>query len=100
MKKIFVLLSVIWFTQIAVSQQVSFKEAQTVAQNFFSKQHKSLVNCVYVSKNKNDTLFYIFNATDGFVVIAADKRSVPVLAFSDKGSFDKQEIIAPVRMWL
>ena len=82
------------------AQQVSYKDAQTAAQNFFSKQHKSLVNCSYISENKNDTLYYIFNSTDAFVVIAADKRCLPVLAFSDKNVFAETNLIPPVKMWL
>lgn len=70
------------------TQQVSYQEAQTVAQNFLSKQQKSAISCPYIAKNEKDTLLYVFNSTDAFVIIAADKRVLPVLAFSDKGAFD------------
>ncbi|MDY0015907.1 MAG: C10 family peptidase [Bacteroidales bacterium] len=82
------------------AQQVSYQEAQTVAQNFLSKQQKSAIACSYIAKNEKDTLLYVFNSTDAFVIIAADKRVLPVLAFSDKAAFDANNLIAPVKMWL
>ncbi len=100
MKRLFILLGIIAVVGIAHAQQVTYKEAQTAAQNFFSKQQKSLVNCSYIAKYDHDTMFYVFNSSESFVIIAADKRCIPVLAFSDNNIFDQATIIEPVKMWL
>lgn len=100
MKRLFILVGIVSVVVNIYAQNVSYKEAQTAAQNFFSKQQKSLANCSYVAKFDSDTLFYVFNSSESFVIIAADKRCVPVLAFSDKSAFDQAHLIKPVKMWL
>ncbi len=100
MKRLFILFSILLVIHTINSQQITYNEAQKVAQNFFSKQQKSTKTCSYIAKDKRDTLFYVFNATKGFVIIAADKRSVPILAFSEKNIFETDNIIPPVEMWL
>ena len=66
------------------SQQITYSEAQKVARNFLFKTTEIGNNMFLYCKDKQDTLFYVFNAEKGFVVIAADKRSGTILAFSDK----------------
>ncbi len=82
------------------SQSVSFKEAEQVAKNFFGKTHKSLQTCASVSTEGSDTLLYVFNADNGFVVISGDKKTLPVLAYSTEGVYDADNVIPPVKMWL
>lgn len=63
------------------------------------KAKKTFVN-VTVSTTYNN--LYIFNATDGngFVIVAADDRSHPVLGYSDKGIFHTENIAPQVADWL
>ena len=82
------------------AQQVSLDEAQKIADVFFGKTHKSLQTCADIAIEGQDTLYYVFNADNGFVIIAGNKKSIPVLAFSDASSYDKNAVIAPVKMWL
>jgi len=82
------------------AQTVSAEEAMQVAQNFFGKSQKSAVHCAKVAKQGNDTLLYVFNADKGFVVVSATKKTIPVLAYSEEGTFDEQDVIPPVAMWL
>lgn len=100
MKRLFILSSIFLIIGEISSQQITYSKAQKVARNFFSKQQKSATTCSYIAKDKQDTLFYVFNAEKGFVVIAADKRSVPILAFSDKDVFEVENVTPPVKMWL
>jgi len=47
--------------------------------------------------------FYVINYKEGgFLVISADNRISPILAFSDTGSFSSTptEIIPPVQAWM
>lgn len=94
---LFLVLSAYW---TICAQSVNMNEAETVARNFFQIQEKSFLECAEVSAVGSDTLFYIFNADNGFVVISADRRTVPVLAYSDHTSYRIGEVIPPVKMWL
>lgn len=101
MKKQFIILGSLIFGVLSMySQHVSFKEAGQIARNFFGKSQKSLQSCADIAINNNDTLFYVFNANDGFVIISAEKKAIPVLAYSDAGSYDPENVIPPVKMWL
>lgn len=46
--------------------------------------------------NRGDAAFYVFNTPNGFVIIAADDCSTPVLGYSDEGQFDLNNI--PIQM--
>ena len=100
MRKISLLAICLFSVSFVFAQQVSLNEAQKVANNFFGKTHKSLQACADVAVAGQDTLYYVFNADNGFVVIAGDKKSVPVLTFSNASAYDKNTLIAPVKMWL
>jgi hypothetical protein len=52
-----------------------------------------------VDENKNP-LFHVLNyAKGGFIIVSADLRTIPVLAFADKGSFETKEIPDGVKQW-
>ena len=83
-----------------LAQQVSFTDAQKAAANFLNCQQKAMPVCAYMEQDQGETLYYVFNADNRFVVIAGDERCVPVLAYSDQTSFDSDDIIPPLQMWL
>ena len=82
------------------AQNVPFQDAQRAAEDLFASQQKRLSHCVDVAVSGNDTLYYVFNAENGYAIIAADRRVPPVLAFSDREPFRPGEVIPPVKMWL
>ena len=84
----------------AMAQQVTFTDAQKAAANFLNGQQKAMPACAYMEQDGNNTLYYIFNADNRFVVISGDQRCVPVLAYSDQTAFDADDIIPPLKMWL
>nr|MCR5828202.1 C10 family peptidase [Bacteroidales bacterium] len=46
-------------------------------------------------------LMYIFNYEDGgFVIVGSTRNYYPILAYSDKGSFELQDDMGPVDVWL
>ena len=42
--------------------------------------------------SRGDAAFHIFNTPNGFVIVAADDCSTPVLGYSDEGQFDVENI--------
>jgi hypothetical protein len=75
-------------------------EAEQLARHFFGKVHKSMQNCVAVSVEKQDTLLYVFNADNGFVVVSGEKKAAPILAYSYENNYDAEHVIPPVQMWM
>lgn len=82
------------------AQSVSLEEAEQMAQNFFGKTHKSVQNCADMAIKGSDTLFYVFNSDNAFVVISAEKKAIPILAYSTESTYDAENVIPPVKMWL
>lgn len=82
------------------AQNVNFSEASRVASQFFRTQDKSLVQCADVAVADADTLYYIFNADNGYVVVAGDRRVPPILAFSDQRPYTVSEMVPPAKMWM
>ncbi len=52
--------------------------------------------------NNSNAYFYVFNHTDGkgFVILSGDDQTVPVLAYSDQGAFDINNLPGNVRWWM
>lgn len=79
---------------------ISANDAQNVACLFFNKGKKvptksgQNMSVEEISdQNTGNPLLYVvnFGENNGFVVISASKKCTPILAFSDKGSFDLGE---------
>lgn len=101
MRKLCILSIGIMIVSLSQAQPVAYSEARQVAQSFFAKHQKAITQCAYIEiANHHDTLFYVFNADQAYVLIAADKSSVPVLAFSNNTTFQANNIIPPVQMWM
>ena len=99
MRKFFILflMCAFYFTQ---AQNVSLTEATKVASLYFSHDHSNQIACALVAKDKFDTLFYVMNYEDSWVLISGDKNCVPILAFSNEGRFAEDDVIPPVKMWM
>ena len=63
---------------------------------------KSDLKPVYTAKSVNGvSAAYVFNnAGGGFMILSADDVAYPVLGYSDKGSFDKNNIPPQMQFWL
>lgn len=59
-------------------------------------------NLVYEKKTAADASCYVFNATKdgGFLVVSANDITVPVLGYSDSGTFDVNNIPENMKWWL
>jgi hypothetical protein len=82
----------------AMAETTSKELAATVAKNLYIERAGLLAGDVSVSLeeaipylNGNTVLFYIFNIknNNGFVIIAADDRAMPVLGYALSGSYGK-----------
>lgn len=97
-------------TPFAVSQ----KQAKELAQHFVTTMQEKNKNpsarvdaIVDITDEKtvyddatNEPLLHIINRKNGFIVISADFRTMPVLAYSDESSFDTEKMPEGVKMWL
>lgn len=100
MKRLIILCSIVLLSVGLKAQSVSMNEARMAAQAFLSNQQRSVVNCAKVCAQGQDTLMYIFNTDNAFVVVSGDKRVPPILAFSDHQLYNEADIAAPAKMWL
>ena len=49
----------------------------------------------------DQSYYYVFNIDGGgFVIVSGDDRTVPILGYSDEGSFDENKIPANMKAWL
>jgi hypothetical protein len=63
-------------------------------------QKKVLDKFTVTEEGSNKPAFYVFNYEGGgFVVIAADKRIMPVMAYSEGGYYDQQNKPYGLKMW-
>ena len=100
MRKIYLFVVFTSFFGIGLAQSVSQEEAARAANRFFEAQGKTLERCAKVIQNGQDPLLYIFNAENGFVVVAGDKSAPPVLSFSDQQLYNDSDVIPPFEMWI
>ncbi|MBP5411824.1 MAG: C10 family peptidase [Bacteroidales bacterium] len=87
MKKLVLTLSLASLMCFVFGQQVDVNTAQTIARNYIKAmdvKHSSDIASVQTKTDANQQpVFYVFNFTDGgFVLVAADNRMDPILAYS------------------
>ena len=101
MKKFFAFLVAILCVAAAFAQTVPQDEAADYANRVFRMCGKSATRSVSVERRGGETLYYVFTATDGSsVVVSADRRTQPMLAFSDGQPLAGPDVAPPAQMWL
>ncbi|MBN2776414.1 MAG: C10 family peptidase [Bacteroidales bacterium] len=122
MKKSFLLVITILLVNFVFTQTselssngyyVSIDDAKTVGVNFHANQAKKLNPVKYgnvdYSVKEQRTLktadglecMHLFNFNDGgFVLVSADIRTVPVLAYSNEGKFDYDNMAPATKSWI
>lgn len=93
---VFLLLGVSYFSN---ANPVDIKDAKKIGSRFIQANTAIKEACpddlqlvVTYKTEKNDAAFYVFNYDHGFVMVAADDCSTPVLCYSDEGQFDPENI--------
>lgn len=87
------------------AETIGQKEAKAMAQKFFNESRNYVtppVTYVYNGKDLTTqrlfTPFYLFNSpAGGFVVVSAENKAFPILAYSLKETFDKDKMTPMVR---
>ena len=90
------------------AEPITQSTARKKAVNFASKHGKTIAEDVKTlfkvrGKTKAQAMpYYVFNTNDdnGFVIVSGDDRTAEILAYSDKGRFNADEIPDNMREWL
>jgi hypothetical protein len=93
-----------------ITNRVPKETIDLIAQNFFKNNSPTGKNSIKTIRNskeyqtsKKASAFYVVNYNEGgFVILAADNRVSPILAYSDTATFSTtdNEIIPPVAYWM
>ena len=78
----------------STARPVDLQTAQSVAAKFMATNDLQLVSTYQTAKN--NAAFYIFNITNGFVIVSADDCVTPIIAYSHESRFDPDNV--PVQM--
>ena len=89
------------------AKSVDMSAALQEAQSFLQQQRGASSALRVASKaprllsTGDQSYYYIFNIDGGgFVIVSGDDRTVPILGYSDEGSFDESRIPANMKAWL
>lgn len=82
------------------AKSISEATAKIVGQNFIStrlvsagSKIKSGLSLVYKGTDETSlVVYYVFNSSNGFVIISADDNAIPILAYSDEGTFNPNNL--------
>ncbi len=104
MKKIFLTYAFLLLSFAIMANPISVGSAQKIASNYFmhyvaAKSDYSISN-VFVKQENNVNTFYAFNfAQGGFILISADDAALPVLCYSENGTYDESIMPPQVKYW-
>ena len=95
LKRTLILFAAIWgLMPLGFAHPVDVETAQSVASKFMDTNDLQLITAYQTDKNV--TTLYVFNTSDGFVIISADDCETPIIAYSHEGRFDPNYV--PVQM--
>lgn len=107
MKKIFTSSFFMLMASSLLAQTVSVNDAQKIAEKFLNRSGVATradvpLKYTYTSAQGDETYYHVFNQGDGqgFIIIGGDAAAREVLGYSDKGSFDYDNMPASMRWWL
>ena len=101
MKKLCALFAAVLCVTVAFAQTVPMGEAADYANRVFRMCGKSVTRSASVEQRGSDTLYYVFTAGDGSsAIVSADRRTPPLLAFSDGQPLTGPSVVPPAQMWL
>lgn len=109
MKKVILSLGLLFTVTLATqAKPVSQQQARTAGTHFISNYLSGRNNPTlelartYYDETSQLPVFYIFNAAGnkGFVIVAADDKSTPVLGYSTESAFPATELSPELSYWL
>jgi hypothetical protein len=106
MKKIFLFLALLCIASSSFAAPVKIEKAKQLASGFYAHYYlhdngQAVVKETRVTEINNIVTYYIFNFDpEGFVIMAADDASIPILGYSDKGEIPAELTNPAARDWL
>lgn len=103
MKKIFISISLLCLSLAAFAGVVPSDRALKVAQIFMDSASLTEVwdGNEADTKASQDPVFHVFNVKEGgWVIISGDDCTIPILGYSESGSFDKDDMPPAMEWWL
>jgi photosystem II stability/assembly factor-like uncharacterized protein len=106
MKKYFLLITLFFFELSSFAKMVPVEKARDIAVAFYSHflsqyNKQAVVKDQTVIEYKTVVTYYIFNfSPSGFVIVAADDASIPILGYSDKGAIEGEITNPATKEWL
>ena len=111
MKRNFLSILALFVALLAWASPVDQQTAEQTARQFFNKRSGkkaaplkavSMKERLLKSASVGDAPYYIFNIGDGdgFVIVSGDDAAIPVLGYSDKGTFDWENMPDNLREWM
>ena len=94
MKKLLFLFAVIGSFLSSTAHPVDMETAKAIAAKFMATNDLQLVTTYQTDRNV--AALYVFNTSDGFVIVAADDCETPIIGYSHEGRFDPNNV--PVQM--
>ena len=83
---------------VLFSSSVSIYNAEIVARNLFglhsggfSSQELTIKSVEIIREDSNELIYLFHLIPDGFIMLSADDRSIPILAYSFKNSFELEK---------
>ena len=93
-KHLFIIFAILGLYLSTTARPVSLQTAQSIAAKFMANNDLQLVSTYQT--NKSITALYVFNTSDGFVIVSADDCETPIIGYSHEGRFDPDNV--PVQM--
>lgn len=112
MKKTYLIISILVFSFVSgFGQIVTLEKAQQVAKNVYFERanigqkvdYKDIsINKTYTVSDNNQPVYYVFNVSGnkGFVIISAEERTMPVLAYTFEGQYSPDTQNANFNYWM
>ncbi len=112
MKKIRILLFLpffLIFLQYSFAEKVDSKTAQILATNFYFEKclqsgieikQPAVLTLSHTQFDGNDEIYYVFSSDNGFIIVAADDDSYPVLGYSFEGKYSDKNLSPEFKFWM
>lgn len=106
-KKIMILLSlVLFFSTLALTENLPLNTVKQVAKNAYYEfsgieQNNQILSQPYIISEGNNNLYYVFNIEkQGYIIVSADDRVVPILGYSLTGRYSENGQPPQFQSWM
>ena len=99
MKRILTLcITILGLYLCSTANPIDQETAQSIASKFMGSDNVQLA--ATYRTDKNTVAFYVFNSTDGFVIVSADDCETPIIGYSHESRFDPNDIPMQMKSYL